>query len=133
MSKPRYSSEDIQHFQAVAGRLKMSVPTAFWLTPIEQLRGMCNGVGGKGSQLTWAFTFIYRHYQISTAIHDVDYAVAERPKGVADRAFRGNMLKEWKDRHGVWRFFTALRERTKIEAAYFAVTVKGHQYYGNQS
>lgn len=133
MVTPRYSSDDIQHFQATAGRLKLSVPTAFWLTPIEQIRGMCNGVGGKGSGFTWAFTFIYRHYQISTAIHDVDYTVAERPKKEADRALRGNMLKEWKARYGIWRFFTALKERTKIEAAYFAVSAKGHQYYGNQS
>lgn len=132
MANPRYSSDDIQHFQAVAGQLKMSAPVAFWLTPVERLREICNGVGGDGSRFTGVLTFIYRHYQVSASIHDVDYATAERPRGVADRAFRGNMLKEWKARYGVFRWLTALRERARIEAAYLAVAMKGGEYYGKR-
>lgn len=100
MANPRYTSDDIQHFQAVAGQLKMSVPAAFWLTPVERLGEICNGVGGDGSRFTGVLTLIYHYYQTSAAIHDVDYHFAPVSRQKADRRFLDNMVRHWHTAYG---------------------------------
>jgi len=127
-----YDEKDIRQFYADIGAKGLEVSESFWNYSVDELLNICNGVGGQGSWLNGVLTLIFRIYQASAAIHDVDYHTADLSRLECDRRFRRNMIREWQHRYGKLRWFIALRERAKIELAYRTVRKLGGKYYRRQ-
>jgi len=127
-----YDLDDIMFFQARAQRLKLSSPPEF-RGPPETLLAICNGIGGERSKLTPILTWVFTRYQTSGAIHDVRYHVGgtEADRKAADLEFKSNLLAEWKDEWGFFRWFRPLAraQRAQLLAAYVAVRLNGHKYF----
>lgn len=131
-----YNTEQILYFQARAERLKMSFPTKFMDFEPDWLITICNGVGGMGSRLSPLINWVYAKFQTSAAIHDVRYWIGgnEEDRLIADHEFLQNMLKEWADYWGWFRWLRPLAraERRQIQAAYLAVRSFGESYFGKE-
>lgn len=127
-----YDIDDILFFQARARRLKLSHPPEF-REPPETLQAICNGIGGERSKLTPILTWAFARYQTSGAIHDVRYHAGgtEADRKAADREFKNNLLVEWKDEWGFFRWFRPLAraQRKQLLAAYAAVRLNGYKYF----
>lgn len=128
----RYTALDIEYFRIRARLLKLDAPDEFFTLPIDTLLTICNGVGGEGSKLSTLLIAIYRGYQTSAAIHDLEYYLANKARSEVDKRFYNNMKKEWAARWGMLRYFrpVSLNALLKIHSAYRAVQVGGGKYYG---
>lgn len=127
-----YDTDDILFFQARAERLGLSRTEEF-AGPPDILKSICNGIGGERSKLTPVLTWAYARYQTSGAIHDVRYHVGgtEAERKAADLEFKANLLIEWKDEWGFFRWFRPLAraQRKQLLAAYMAVRLNGYKYF----
>ena len=132
-----YNTEQILYFQARAESLKMSYPREFSEFAPETLAKICNGIGGEGSKLSPILSWIYAKFQTSGSIHDVRYGVGgnEDDRLIADHEFLENMLLEWADDWGWFRWFRPLAraERRQIQAAYLAVRSFGKSFFNKKA
>ena len=132
-----YNTEQVLYFQAKAERLKMSCPPSFLDFEPDWLVTICNGIGGSGSKLSPILSWIYAKFQTSGSIHDVRYWIGgnEDDRLIADHEFLENMLKEWADYWGWFRWFRPLAraERGQIKAAYLAVRSFGKNFFNKEA
>lgn len=129
----KYTEREIERLRERAFALGLVANTSFFQRPASELIDICNGVGGEGCWYNDILTLVFNNYQASAAIHDEGYHVggeAEDRKRIDDE-FRDNMIKEWVAKYGRWRWFrpVALLDRRKINPAYKAVRLAGHNYF----
>lgn len=102
-----YTAQEIKSMQQQAQVFSLKYPSEFTAMAPEALTKIINGYGPEHwhEELRKVLTWIFRHYPLPAAIHDVRYAFSdgmEASRKAADAEFAANLQLIWRRRYGRW-------------------------------
>jgi hypothetical protein len=126
-----YTAKQINNLRVEAQFYKLDAPREFWSKTANELRKVCNGAGAESwsENKRKALTAAIKPYESCIAVHDVDYYYQIGSRDYADKRLKKNMLRVWRKKYGVWRWFNrgARIERLIVIPGVYAAVALGGQ------
>lgn len=118
-----YSCKTAAQMQQQAADLKLKYPAIFVEMSSRKLAAVANGYGSERwpEELRNVVTWIFRHYPLAAAIHDVRYEFSdgsELTRRAADAEFAANLYILWRLRYGSCRWLNIFAVYGRIKIAF---------------